>query len=483
MENTSIVTKTEFDRLVKVSKLKTLENNTYIVDKENANFIWIKKNIFGNLPYDLSEKDRDVETLLNEKTKLFNSWSGLFTAVARTFSFYVGNPEVDICIELSPFVTDYITCWYAVIGLERTDSELNIKYLPAENYSNDNNEHRILRVYQHDIWNGTLKYYLLEQKYLIWSIENKLYEAPTVNAIWMWQLVNVPLNTIPQTEFLKDIEVTELEVPAIFIVKDENYEELILIVSLLEKIKNIVYSIDRKLVVADMQYLNNVENFIIMKNITIPQKLIEKYNNWNKINFNELWKVVMGREDSDIQFVSNKNELIVSAWDSIDKQIRAVSAITNVPVDFLWMDTAHGSIGEGSRSLLHGAFIKNIESIRELFTETLEEIMEIMVLEDPELDTAITWWDVYAKDSMDLVNELKVAREISIISKETAMKKYLAIDWIELEEEMARIEEENTQQETLDQLTLEIEQTKSEQVKAWKEDIGNPENTTINQKE
>jgi hypothetical protein len=74
---------------------------------------------------------------------------------------------------------------------------------------------------------------------------------------------------------------------------------------------------------------------------------------------------------------------------------------------------------------LHGAFIKRIINIRELFDEFITEIIDTIKQSDNTVIDQYSWDDVFSKNSKDLIDELAVALENKVISRRTSMKKYL----------------------------------------------------------
>jgi len=73
----------------------------------------------------------------------------------------------------------------------------------------------------------------------------------------------------------------------------------------------------------------------------------------------------------------------------------------------------------GSRTLRHGSFIKKIQYIRDLFDEAINVFVELtgeeMTYNRP---------DIFAKGDKELIEELKTAREIKVISLVKAIQKY-----------------------------------------------------------
>ena len=418
------------DQLFKQTQLKKFEENTYLESTNDENYKYIKDKFF------YWEKD--------EVVKLMNVGSGLFSAVSNVIKSYVASPTIDFDIDMDKYVADYLSLWFATIGLERKDGKLETVYLPAQNYWNDNWVHKILRLYVSDDPSAsgqwyTAKYYTLVQEYWVWYIENKLYRLVGTS---LTGGTEVPLDTIPQTEGMKKRIDTGIGVPAIFVVKDDEKEQYP--TSLFEKIKTLVYAIDRHIVMQHTQYMQHVESFVLLKGIRIPNKLLKDYNGWKKIDFSQLGRVVLADEEWKIEFVNNSNELIDSAMQENTNLIRRISSITSLPIDFLWLDSDDWSIGEGSRTLKHWAFYKMIEWIRAVFDPYIQQISEIIVASDNDIESEeYVRPDVISKSDKEFVEELKIAREEKFISQLEAIKRYNDYDDNEAQEEYDKIQEES----------------------------------------
>lgn len=393
--------------LVKQSELKKLETNQYLHDVNNDNFQYIKGKFFA--------LDND------DKCKLLNVWSGIFSTVSDVMAFYTGNPSYDFEVNMNEFVKDITTLWFCTMWVERVDNKLRLVYQPAKNYRTSDGLDRISRLYQDD----NERIYIYVQTYYPTYIENKLYLSQWYSLIWATE---VPLDTIPQTRWLVEQQPTWLSVPALFVVQDSE-------ISLLERIAPLVYAIDRQTVMNHTQYLQNLESFILFKNIKRPQKLINDYESGKRINFSNVWRILNGSDDSSIEFVNNVNSLIDKSIIESDNYIRRISGITTIPIEFLWLKNEEWSIGQWSRALKHWAFIKRIEYIRELIEQWLDRFLELSGISD---ETYVRP-DVIAKSSKELADELKVARDALIISQFNAIKEYGDYSDEEAKQEMALI--------------------------------------------
>ena len=411
---------------------KKLPTNEYLTDTNNENFKYIKSKFF------FGEK--------NEKVQLLNTGSGLFSSICTTISSFVGSPVIDLDFPTKLLVTDYLNLWYATFSFERDiEWEISIKYLPAEQYIRKDGKDCIVRLYYDydDSWVVVKTYYLITS-YSGGIIENNLYEAQLYSYT---SLKEVPLDTIWITSNLQKIINTWVE-KCFFLVKDDEQEQFPF--SLVDTVKNIVYSIDRKIVMFDCQFIQNTESFVMMKWIRIPRKLLTDYDDWKKIDFSSIGRYITWEADSSIEFVNNKNELITQAIEYEKEQIKKISSITSVPLDFLWQNES-GSIWKESRTIIHGAFIRKIEQIRELFDKYIIEMLK--QFESEGIKTEYTWNDIFVKDASDILDELKKARDLQLISQFTAIKKYTNQSDEEIQNELSIISQEWSSQENLTNLS------------------------------
>ena len=393
---------------------KRLITNEYLTDETNENFLYIKDKFF---------KWQDIS-----KVKVLNTWSWLFNWIANILWDYIWNPKMDLEMPIYLIAKDYVCFGKWLYALWVKDWKEIIEYIPAESHLNIEWDDYIYRSYvKRDYNTWTYEVYILVTSYIANIIENKLYKQATI----MWSYTEVGLDSLKETEGLQAQIITKFD-KVLFTIQDDNLENEP--VSIIDSIKNIVYSIDRKIVMFDTQFLQNVESFILLKWLTLPRALLEQYAEWNKIDFSDLWRVISWDENSSIEFVNNQNELIDKAILYEREQREKISLMTSVPLDFLGWTWTAWAIWEGSRELLHGAFIKTIERLRKLFDKSIMETLEIL-----NIDEVYSWSDVFSKNTKDLIEEIKIAKEIWIISRKTALKRYLDYTNEEIEQELENI--------------------------------------------
>lgn len=410
-----IITSKEQQVLVYQAWLKQLYTNEYLNNSQNENLKLIADLFFN-----------DNVT----RAKQFNVWSNLFSTITDTIANFVWNPVMDLDINLSKFIIDLVSVWQWVFTMNRRDNgsmngELYLSYIPAEDFLFTNKEYKIITAYEEIEWDK-INYYILKQTFEVWVTRNELFKltSPT-DTNW----VVVALDKIPQTQHLRDEVRTWLNTPAIFVLQD---------ISLLNKIKQLVYSVDRKLVMFETQFLQEIEQFKILENIQIPDSAFG--SDWT-VSFNKIWKILASTpwEKWDIKYISNRNDLIADAINYEQTQIKKVSSVTSIPADFLWLEWV-SAISWTSRELLMQAFLKTIESYRDKITDYLQNIYEVMWI-----DTEIIWNDILTKWDKELIEELKIARESGLISQFTWVKLYLGIEdeW-EIQKEVDLINNLNT---------------------------------------
>lgn len=401
-----IYTLAEQSKLSDQSRLKDLYTNDYLNDDYNENFKIISELYFNNN---------------NKRAKHFNVGTNLFATITDTIANFVWNPYIDIQLNLTDYTKDLVSVWKAVFWLKRVDNwtinwELQVYHIPAENHLVSDWISKVFTLFKQIEWDDTV-YYILKQCFYDNYIENKLYKLnKIVDNMWL----EVPLDAIQETANLQEIVNTGLDRPAIFYTDDKNIDGL---KSELDKIKNIVYSLDRKAVMFETQLLWELEQFKIFENLDIPESAIN--DDWT-VSMAKLPKILatdttLGAS-GNIKYISNKNELIQEAINYEQTQLRKISSATSIPTDFLWINST-SAISWTSREIMISAFIKKIKAYREKLTEVMQEILEIFEKENW-TETYINWDDIISKNEKELIEELKLAREAGLISQFTWIQKY-----------------------------------------------------------
>lgn len=396
-------------QLVEQARLKSLYTNEYLNDTKNENLSLIAELFFDNN---------------KARAKQFNVWSNLFSTITDNITNFVGRPVTEIDINVSEQVKDLVSVGKWVFGLRRVGSELETYYIEAKDHIIIDWVHTVFKLYEVKE-NIKVDYYVLKQSFYDTYIENQLFK---VNEVTSTSGNIVPLDTIPQTSGLTDI--METGIKSIFV----TYKT-----SILEKIKPLVYSIDRKLVMFETQFLGEIEQFKIFQNIAIPEVWVDE--NW-RVDFKKIWKIfandVTRDGVSDIKIISNQNQLIAEAIEYEKTQLRKVSSATTIPTDFLGIED-WGAISGTSREILIQSFIKNIENYRNSLEKVINEILAV-VASEKQIETGVIWNEIISKGDKELAEELKIARDAGIISQFTGVKLYLGLDDEQTQKELDRLQ-------------------------------------------
>jgi len=358
---------------------------------------------------------------------------------------------MDLRLEgLNEAVEDYTKLWFAVFVLERDELGLKLIRWYSNGYTKEKWLDKIYRQYQQIDEKGYRYYYLYEKTYEAGKITRKLFKLKSKDNFWevyirddnstvrwsslSWMPNNyteVPLDTIEETRWFQPETLTGLDFVSLFVVG--NIDKI----SLLQKVESNVYSIDRKICMLDSQFLQNIESIILFKGLSANEAWFsEKKSDFrNRMIFTD-------DSDTDVQFIKNTNELIDKAMEYEQRQIKTISAMTNIPLRFFWVDENDGSSGRNARMLTQSAFIKMLDSIKIEFKTVFENILNKI-----NKDTLVRFKDTVLKDSYDLAEELKIAREARIISQLEAIRRYQNLDKKHAELELKKIEEETENEE------------------------------------
>jgi hypothetical protein len=197
--------------------------------------------------------------------------------------------------------------------------------------------------------------------------------------------------------------------------------------------------------------MKHLQAKLLIKNIPLSKSIIKKFNE-GKIKKSDIPDVTFSdNENASMEYISNDNPLVDVAMEYEKEQTKRISAITSVPVDFLGLNASTGAIGKGSRSLLHGSFIKKVESIRKVFDSVLKDVYELIAKTNGLENDTYSRPDVFAKDDTELVSELSNAMMSNLISNRNAIMEYRDMTEEQADEELERIVLENSQKTNGDQ--------------------------------
>jgi hypothetical protein len=177
-------------------------------------------------------------------------------------------------------------------------------------------------------------YYVYIQKFYDTYTENRLYKSLTKNILDYECLTEVDLKTIPETAKKQSRESHVFGRPAMFLILEDEADPYP-VNSAIEKIKDHVYSMDRKKVMFDVEFLKNVDSFVLFRDIRFNGQVAEKRQKGLQLEDRDFGRYIDAGEKGGVEFVNNNNALIKDAMEQSDKDIRALSAMTSIPIDYL----------------------------------------------------------------------------------------------------------------------------------------------------
>lgn len=433
-----IMTSTEQEQLTLQAQLKDFYTNDYLEDTSNDNFKLISGLFFND----------DVS-----KTKSYNIGTNIFTTISDTLTFFIWNPITDINVSVTPMVRDFVNIGQGAIWLKKVNDELIPYHIPWEDLILSNNTWKTYKLYT-TIEKNKTNYYVLKQEYKVWEVISTLYSVTNASTLTSGTIVD--LDTISQTSHLEEVIKTDLPNNWLFIVSrrdniaGKNQSEL-------DKVRKQVYSLDRKQVMFETQFLQETEQYKIFENIHIPNSCLTP--DWT-VDLIKLWKVLSTTtgEKWDIRYVRNENSLI---WDAIayeEKQIAKIATATNIPLDFFWLNTS-GTTSGSSRTIMISAFIKKVQWYRDEVEKVVLDMLNTYIdqkqkYNDEDVTESILWEDIVAKDDKELVEELNIARTAWLISQYSWVKKYLQLSNDETDTEIERINSEVAPVEAVEEVIV-----------------------------
>ena len=421
-----ILNKDNSKRLELYSHLSKLPDNRYLTDELNLNYQYVKERYY----------DDD-----SGKANILNIGSWLFASVSNTIGTFFDYPNMDIPVEqLNKAVSDYINLWFCIFVLEVVDWKQKLVRWYANWYVSEWWVDKIYRQYNKVDKHWHTYYYMYEKIYTEWLITRNLYKLQGKDN-FRTNYDKVTLDTLEETYWLEEETSTDLSFPSLFFVWEMDEA------STLQKIESNVYSIDRKICMLDSQFLQNTESIILFSWFS-PQ---DAQDAWFKQKKWFLRNRAIFADDpaTDVKFIKNTNEIIDKAMAYEEKQIRAISAITNIPLRFLWVEENDGSSGRNARMLTQSAFIKMLDNMKTEFKSTFTYVLELL-----NKNPSVRFKDTVLTDSYSLAEEMKIATEARIISRPEAIRKYQNLNKGEVENELKLISDEDVVLQTTEELVL-----------------------------
>lgn len=365
------ITKEQQTELANRAKIIDLASPEYLRMKTNDNYKFIVKKILGlDVGKTVMTNGIDMAQLIVE--------SGLYSAISGAYKDSVWNiNEIDET-EMGKFIDSLIAtgiAWWKVVSNDGKTKEL-VAVQSSSFFSTAVGNETIyteLKIYKND-----RSTYVFTRSFFTGRNELKLY---VTNSTDLSDAKEVPLTTISETTDFEQIEKTGMSTPAFQVTKKSD--------RIFESVKTLVDSIDRRMTEIEIEFHKHLDAKTIYKDINISQDAVD-------LATGKILKEKMGNEffcsspDASIEYVVNSNPMIDKAMEFIDRDIRRISAISKVPLDYLGVSSADGAIGAESRNAKNAIFFAKVQNIRDAISKVYSDL----------IGANITFWPIigYADD-------------------------------------------------------------------------------------
>lgn len=375
-----------------------------------------------------------------ERFKILNAGTFIAGLVDDKISSYVWTPEDSLKyrIDYDKMIETLLTTGYFMLKLYSTEAEgWKVEAVDGQKYYYDWVTEYFIEQYKIETKNplsGSLvetKYYLYVQSFTNNVLTNRLFEIQK-NSLSYWKPVK--LDTIPELAWRPDQQIIMETDRLVYTLKVEY--------SIIKKIKSLIYSIERKWMEADKQFQNYMEQFTVFNNIEIPvdaRKTV--YQDWVPYvvtDFAKLGKIVETDADNwsgDIKIIKNWNDLIKEALEFSERQLRQISAITDIPPIFLGLDSQQWNDSGTSIVKSSGWFYKRIERYRKWIENVFYDVGQVI---KTLANITFVWDPIVTSDPTEVLDAEIKKIDAWLSSKKMSIMK---INWVD-EVEAAKILEE-----------------------------------------
>ena len=171
---------------------------------------------------------------------------------------------------------------------------------------------------------------------------------------------------------------------------------------------------------------------MVFDNIEIPQdakkSIFQDGIEYKTTDFNKLGKIVESDAEigkGDIKIIKNGNELIKEALEFSERQLRQISAITDIPAIFLGLDSKQGNDSGTSIVKSSSWFYKRIERYRDAIGDLYDDLAaKFKEFKDVQLE----WSSIVTSDPVEILDSEIKKLEAGITSKRRAIMKVQDID-------------------------------------------------------
>ena len=335
-----------------------------------------------------------------DRAKLLNPWSYIWNIVYNVLTSYFWEAELESDIDTKNLFEWILSTW--TLSLKLNPATNKLESVKANSYFYDGTKEWFVTIIENNQDNQSWRirqYYTLVETFQKWILKRKLYKINNLWAFWNWEEVN--LNTIEATESLvAEAKIYDNSWNILNrLVLEKKIEE-----PLIEMLKTIIYSIDKKIVYNDHTLMDYWEAWTILKNIDTlhAEKTLD---NWDRVlDLDKLWKVITTStwEWWWVEVIKNAYESINTSLDVMNSQFKQLSSITWIPLFFFWLESTSWNDSWTSKIKASGLLYKRIEKYRNIFKKLVSQYWDLIWLSEDKRD--ISFPEIVTSDLSEILD-------------------------------------------------------------------------------
>lgn len=416
---TKIINSIEGARLKELDGFHSTLSDDYLVDKTNRQTKFIFEQFFDEGTFKGSER-----------LALLNISYSIPSLISDKFSDYVGQPNMELDVDIEDFVSAFIWGGYGVFSSGIINDEYSVRYIAPDEYilESDGTQRvfTYINIYGDGITN-ILTQYILEQRYFGSILNNFLYKVDRLGVVRGSEVNGklVPLTTLDATSGLPDEVDLGLDRSPITVVDNKKIRSRKYGDSEIIRFRSLVSSIEVAVVNIQDNFLKHLSALL-----ALPASRLKKDPKTGLVDITELKAIAMEAGDTLPAYIMNTNPLISDSFIQIEGFLRQICAIVSIPEEFMGLKAIGGAESADAKRIRMTSFIKKVEKIRTKFAKGLENVEEIrrQWFGSSKEEFIVIWPAIFPEDPAQLVSQLSKAQIARLVSNKKAIMQYQSID-------------------------------------------------------
>ena len=331
--------------------------------------------------------------------------------------------------------------WYTVLRTRKDSNKdwerVIIEEIPYQNFYFDTN---------YPIWKKP-RWYLIASKYINENEEERwVMDYYELQEDWKWKYTGWEWTVNETGATIEKINIEEtLDFLPIVVIHNQKISDDIIWRSDIEEVLDLLEELNDRITQLSVTFIKHLNT-----KIALPESMLtyleQKIEEWVITWWNELDMLWYQKDESKPEYIENKNYLIKDSMEYIDKILRLISAIVQVPTSFLWINEWWWAEKVEALKIKMMRFLKKVERkqrmMKKWLIQLIKNVWRYLNYQDIEVDIQFTEalpkdFETTAETYINLYNNW-------LVSKETAIKEIF-----NLEDEFAKAEIERIKQDNL----------------------------------